>query len=149
MLTLFLSKRPGTGTWRYHVSVWSMSWTNRALFDRKTKVTMNPKPFVQNNYNIASLQHERLVVLLVPVILCRKYCNIHAVAWVYNRAVNTSDFRSGSPGFKPHPSGCFLRQGTLLHFVSLHQLSPRCINGYWRQASRPGGCSNTPTQASC
>ena len=39
---------------------------------------MNPKPFVQNNYNIASLQLERLVVLMVPVILCLKYCNIHA-----------------------------------------------------------------------
>ena len=23
------------------------------------------------------------------------------------------------PGFKPRPSRCFLRQGTLLHFVSL------------------------------
>ena len=34
---------------------------------------MNPKPFVQNNYNIASLQLERMVVLLVPVILCLKY----------------------------------------------------------------------------
>ena len=46
---------------------------------------MNPKPFVQNNYNIASLQLERLVVLLVPVILCLKYCNIHAVACMTGR----------------------------------------------------------------
>jgi len=33
-------------------------------------------------------------------------------------AVNTYNSRSGSPGFKPCPSYCFLRQGTLLHFVS-------------------------------
>ena len=46
---------------------------------------MNPKPFVQNNYNIAGLQLERLVVLLVPVILCLKYCNIHAVARMTGR----------------------------------------------------------------
>ena len=35
-------------------------------------------------------------------------------------AVNTSKTGSGGPGFKPRPSRCFLRQGTLLHFVSLH-----------------------------
>ena len=46
---------------------------------------MNPKPFVQNNYNIASLQLERMVVLLVPVILCLKYCNIHVVACMTGR----------------------------------------------------------------
>ena len=53
---------------------------------------MNPKPFVQNNYNIACLQLERLVVLLVPVILCLKYCNIHAVACLTGRLTpRTSD----------------------------------------------------------
>ena len=36
---------------------------------------------------------------------------------VCGRAVNTSN--SGR-GFKPRPSRCFLRQGSLLHFVSLH-----------------------------
>ena len=36
------------------------------------------------------------------------------------RVVNTSNSRSGHPGFKPPPLYCFLRQGTLLHFVSLH-----------------------------
>ena len=36
---------------------------------------------------------------------------------VCGRAVNTSN--SGR-GFKPRPSPCFLRQGSLLHFVSLH-----------------------------
>ena len=35
-------------------------------------------------------------------------------------AVNASHSRSGGPGFKSHPSGCFLTQGTLLQFVSLH-----------------------------
>ena len=35
-------------------------------------------------------------------------------------AVNNSNCGSGGPGFKPRPSPCFLRQGTLLHFVSLH-----------------------------
>ena len=46
---------------------------------------MNPKPFAQNNYNIASLQLQRLVVLLVSVVLCLKYCNIHAVACMTGR----------------------------------------------------------------
>ena len=36
------------------------------------------------------------------------------------RAVNTSNSRSRGSGFKPRPSGCFLTQRTLLHFVSLH-----------------------------
>ena len=31
-----------------------------------------------------------------------------------------SKFRSGGPGFKPYPLPCFLRQGTLLHFLSLN-----------------------------
>ena len=35
-------------------------------------------------------------------------------------AVNTSNSRSGGLGFKPHPSRCFLRQETLLHFFSHH-----------------------------
>ena len=35
-------------------------------------------------------------------------------------AVNTSNSGSGGQGFKPRPSRCFLRQGNLLHFVSLH-----------------------------
>ena len=39
---------------------------------------------------------------------------------VCGRAVNTSNSRSGVPGFTPRPSRCFLRQGALLHFVSLH-----------------------------
>ena len=37
------------------------------------------------------------------------------------RAVDTSNSGSGGPGFKPSPSRCFHRQGTLLHFVSLHR----------------------------
>ena len=36
------------------------------------------------------------------------------------QAVNTSNSGSGGPGFKPHPLRCFLGQGTLLNFVSLH-----------------------------
>ena len=36
------------------------------------------------------------------------------------RAVNNSNSGSGGPGHKPHPSCCFLRQGALLYFVSLH-----------------------------
>ena len=39
---------------------------------------------------------------------------------VCGRAVNTSNSGSGGPGFKPLPLCCFRRQGTLLHFVSLH-----------------------------
>ena len=34
--------------------------------------------------------------------------------------INTLNSRSGGLWFKRRPSGCFLRQGTLLHFVSLH-----------------------------
>ena len=36
------------------------------------------------------------------------------------QAVNTLNSGSGGPGFKPHPLHCFLGQGTLLNFVSLH-----------------------------
>ena len=32
----------------------------------------------------------------------------------------TSNSGSEGPGLKPRPSRCFLRQGTLLHFASLH-----------------------------
>ena len=39
---------------------------------------------------------------------------------VCGRAVNTSNSRSGVQAFTPRPSCCFLRQGALLHFVSLH-----------------------------
>ena len=39
---------------------------------------------------------------------------------VCGRVVDTSNSGSGGPGFKPRPPRCFLRQGTLLHFVSLH-----------------------------
>ena len=40
---------------------------------------------------------------------------------VCGRAVNTSNSgESGRPGFKPRRSRCFLRQETLLRFVSLH-----------------------------
>ena len=35
------------------------------------------------------------------------------------QAINTSNSGSGGPGFKPRPSRCFPRQGTLLYFVSL------------------------------
>ena len=35
-------------------------------------------------------------------------------------AVNTSNSGSGRLGFTPRPLCCFLRQGTILHFVSLH-----------------------------
>ena len=45
--------------------------------------------------------------------------------------VNTSNSGSGGPGFKPSPSRCTFRQGTLLHLVSLH--------GYRRQTA--GGTS--------
>ena len=36
------------------------------------------------------------------------------------QGVNTWNSGSGGPGFKPCPWRCFLRQGTLLHFASLH-----------------------------
>ena len=45
---------------------------------------------------------------------------------VCSQVVNTSNSGSGGSGFKPRPSRCFLRQGTL----PLCLCSPRCINGY-------------------
>ena len=33
---------------------------------------------------------------------------------------NTQNFGSGGPWFRSRPPRCFLRQGTLLHFVSIH-----------------------------
>ena len=39
---------------------------------------------------------------------------------VCGRVVNTSNSGSEGPGFKPRPLHWFLRQGTLLHYVSLH-----------------------------
>ena len=53
-----------------------------------------------------------------------------------SRAVKTSNSRSGGPGFKPRPSRCFLRQGTLLHFVSLH-LGVQVGTGDTLQGSNP------------
>ena len=47
----------------------------------------------------------------ISTVPCRGVCH---------RAVNTSNSGSGGPGFKPHPSCCFLTQETLLHFVSLY-----------------------------
>lgn len=52
--------------------------------------------------------------LMSPTYFCVGTCG------VCGRAVSTSNSRSGALGFKPRPSRCFLRQGTLLHFVSLH-----------------------------
>ena len=42
---------------------------------------------------------------------------------VCGREASTLNSKSGSPGFKPRPSCCFLRQGTLLYFVSHWSLS--------------------------
>ena len=56
-------------------------------------------------------QHLQQVVLTTLWVFCGGMC------W---RALNTSNSESGGPGFKFRPSCCFLRQGTLLHFVSIH-----------------------------
>ena len=45
---------------------------------------------------------------------------IYEIGGVCGQVVNTSNSRSGGPGFKPHLLRCFFRQGTLLPFVSLH-----------------------------
>ena len=76
------------------------------------------------------------------------------------RAVDASNFRSGGPGSKPRPSRCFIRQGTLLHFVSLftqvYKWVPKTYSLRWTSMpswpSRGGGAegsSNTPRHASC
>ena len=44
----------------------------------------------------------------------------HTLGGVCGQVVNSSNSRSGGPGFKPRPPRPFLRQRTLLHFVSLH-----------------------------
>lgn len=52
ILTLFLSGRPLTGSWRYQVSVWSMSWTNRALFKKASHLNYDPDLTVnEQSYN--------------------------------------------------------------------------------------------------
>ena len=48
------------------------------------------------------------------------YGNLVICGGVCCRVANTSKSGSGCLGFKPRSSCCFLRQGTLLHFVSLH-----------------------------
>ena len=69
-----------------------------------------------------------------------------------------SKFRSGGPGFKPRPLPCFLRQGILLHFISLYtsvQVGTNTILGGGGGqpsdglASHTGGSSNNPRHASC
>ena len=49
-----------------------------------------------------------------------RFCSLSSDGGVCGRAVNTSNSELGGSGFKPRSSHCFLRQGTLLHFVSLH-----------------------------
>ena len=56
---------------------------------------------------------------LITVIIYYNFI-IHSFVEACGRLVNTSNCGSGGPGFKTHPSRCFLRHGTLLHFVSLH-----------------------------
>ena len=58
------------------------------------------------------------------------YCTVQEKLWAFltslfcggvcGLAVNTLNSGSGGPGFKPRSSCCFLRQGTLLHFISFH-----------------------------
>ena len=66
------------------------------------------------------------------------------------RAFNTSNSGSGGPGFKPRMLRCFFRQGTLLHFVSLHPgvkmgTSNILLGVAMRWTSIPSrGSSNTP-----
>ena len=52
-----------------------------------------------------------MIVLSLVCIVLRSVCG---------RVVDTLNSGSGGPGFKPCPSHCSLRQGALLHFVSLH-----------------------------
>ena len=49
-----------------------------------------------------------------------KCMHSHSLGGVCGQVVNTLNSRSGGRKFKPHPLHCFLRQGTLLCFVSLH-----------------------------
>ena len=53
-----------------------------------------------------------------PNKVCKKSCSKRGGS-VSGLVVNTSNSVSGGPKFKSHPLRCFLRQGTLLHFVSL------------------------------
>ena len=66
---------------------------------------------------------------------------------VCGRAVGASNFGSGGPGSKPRPSRCFLRQGTLLHFVcvftQVYKWVPKTYSLRWTSMpswpSRSGG----------
>ena len=54
--------------------------------------------------------------ILQPIDQCI-FCNVEArVA----ERLTVTNFTLGGPGFNPSPLLCFLRQGTLLHFASLH-----------------------------
>ena len=79
----------------------------------------------------------------------RKFCG-----GVCCRAVNTLHSGSWGPWFKPRLSRCFLRQGTLLHFVSTQVykwvLGTYCWGVTLQCTSIPScGGSNTPWYASC
>ena len=54
---------------------------------------------------------KKLIYASLVILVCGGMCG---------GAVKTSNSGSGGPGFKPRPSLCLLRQGTLLDFVSLH-----------------------------
>ena len=84
---------------------------------------------------------------------------------ICGRAVDASNFGSGGPGYEPRPSSCFLRQGTLLYFVSLFpqvcKWVPKTYSLRWTSmpswpsrrrgggGGEGGGSSNTPSHASC
>ena len=57
-----------------------------------------------------------LYIILQPIDQCI-FCNVEARVAEWLAVTN---FTPGGPGFNPSPLLCFLRQGTLLHFASLH-----------------------------
>ena len=60
-----------------------------------------------------------ITIIITTTIIIGNFLNKFS-GGMSDRVVNTSNSGSGGLGFKPRPSRCFLRQGTLLPFVSPH-----------------------------
>ena len=61
----------------------------------------------------------KIIITTTTTIIINNFLNKFSRG-MSGRVVITSNSGSGDLGFKPRPSCCFLRQGTLLPFVSPH-----------------------------
>ena len=106
-----------------NISFWVVSSPNAAL---KVKGLIWPKllSICKNRWRkkkiLLQVKYQKSLLWNVKTdVNYNKVLLIHG-GGICGRVVNTSNSRSGGLGFKPCPFHCILRQGTLLHFVSLH-----------------------------